>query len=373
METERPRLPRVSTNKEFLDELENMIVPPKSHDDDMPERGRLRELKTFMLESDHGFPKQATLDHMSYEVTDTGLDGIKILVVREPDQTTEFYLDVRDKRFFKLHTNCKSETADKIIKALTGDRNHTLDNTWLYCNMLERLAQKPGNHFHGFKISYSNKFVKHDGGADLEDLSMSINGSMAREVEDLIRKNARLERAGAYNKIRISRGLDAEPSNCIQDDVRYDGYFAVKHGESIQDHLHIVDYCTEEYSKTIRGIENERIGINDAGGFLEGRPFYFEFPRPIEDVDLFIGRIFNSAHPFQLWGLKQKIRDGYYKILAVDLHTNSPMDFEITDRMMRAYIFKGNCGNTILRLLTNLQIYFDSQTKCPLVEEIACQ
>ena len=372
MENYGQRLARVSTNKEFLDELESMIVPPKNYDDEPSEKGRLRELKTFMLESDDGFPRQAELERMSYEVTDTGLDAIKIMTVKEGDRRHQFYLDVSDKRFFKLHTNHKSETVDRIIKTLTDDRNHTLDNTWLYHDMLKRLACKPGNDFRGFGISYSNTLVKED---DLENLTLNIRGSMASEVEDLIRGHDRLKKAGAYDKVSISRGGGADPYECVQDDVHNYGYFAVKHGKSVQDHLHIVDYCQEEYSKTVLGVENERIGVREVDGerFLDGNSFYFEFPNRIADLDAFIDRVFDSTRPFQLWGLKQQIRDGYYKILAVDLHTGNPMDFEIADDMMRAYIFKGSCGNTILRLLTNLQIYFDSQTRCPMVDDIACK
>lgn len=373
MENDGQRLARVSTNKEFLDELERMLLPPKAYDDDLSDRGRLRELKTFMLESNDGFAPRADLEHMSYELSDTGLDWIKIMTVTEGDRNYQLYLDVSDKRFFKLHTNHKSEIASKIVRELTDDRNHTLDNTWLYHDMLKRLASKPGNHFRGFGISYSNKLALGDD--HLEDLTLNIRGSMASEIEDLIRGNDRLNKAGAYDKVSIYRGDGADPYECVQDDVHNYGYFAIKHGKSIQDHLHIVEYCKEDYSKTIQGVENQRIGMNTVDGerFLDGNSFYFEFPNRISDLDVFIARVFNSAHPFQLWGLKQKIGDGYYKVLAVDLHTGSSMDFEIADDMMRAYIFKGSCGNTILRLLTNLQIYFDSQTRCPMVEAIACK
>ena len=74
--------------------------------------------------------------------------------------------------------------------------------------------------------------------------------------------------------------------------------------------------------------------------------------------------MFNSTEPFRLWGLKSKIHDGYFKITAVDLHAGTPINFEIADNLMRAYLFKGNCGNTILRLLANLQIHYDSRVAC---------
>lgn len=374
MEERVQRLVRVSTNKQFVEELENMIIPPKDYED-LSERGRMRDLKTFMLESNDGFPIQASLGRMSYEVVGTGLDGIKIMQVKDGGLTHEFYLDMRDERFFRLHTICTSDVAHRIIKALTDDRNHTLDNTWFHHNMLKRLISKPGNHFQGFGISYSDKFAKErDGRVDLANLSLDMSGSMASDIDKLLRQDARINRAGAYSKVSIFRSNGTDPSDFVQDDVRYDGYFSIKQGKSVQDHIHVLDYCKDEYAKTIQGVENERIGASDDGGgrFLDGRSFYFEFPHRIEDLDAFIDGVFNSSRPFQLWGMKQIISDGYYKILAVDLHTGSPMDFEISDDMMRAYIFKGSCGNTILRLLTNLQIHFDSQITCPLVEGIAC-
>jgi len=182
----------------------------------------------------------------------------------------------------------------------------------------------------------------------------------------LIETKPSIERTIAYNKIRILRGDKDSLFNSIQDDIHNTGYFAVKRGKSVQDHLQLVDISKNEYSKTIKDVENLRIGVKQVEGrtLIDGKSFDFEFPNKIENLNLFIERMFNSAMPFKLWGIKSKIYDDYFKVMAIDLHTGSPIDFEIANDMMRVYLFKGNCGNTILRLFTNLQMYYDSNTVC---------
>lgn len=121
------------------------------------------------------------------------------------------------------------------------------------------------------------------------------------------------------------------------------------------------------------GIEKERTACRWKGGVgsLEGNPFEFIFPNKIKDLDTLITEVFSATEPFQLWGLRQGISEGYFKVLAVDLHAGSSVDFEIRDDMMRVYLFDQSCGNVILRLLANLQARFDADTVCPMVEEIA--
>ena len=360
------RLPKIERRKDFMDYLEGIIHPPK-YEDEYSSKGRLRELKTYILESEVGFPPSITTDEISCKVIDTGLEDIKILQASIKNNSMhEFFLDVSDKRFCVLHTSDKSEDTNKIIDELTKDCHHTFDHTWFYYNMLKRLADKSGNSFKGFGVAYSDKFLRtaEDEDSDIDDFSLNISGSLTKEMQQLIATEPKIERITAYNKVRIRRGSSL--SNYVQDDIHNDGYFAVKQGKSVQDHLQLVDICKDEYSETINSVENLRIGVKEIENrtLVEGKPFDFIFPNKIENLDLFIEKMFNSAIPFKLWGLKSKIYDGYFRILAIDLHTGNPIDFEIANDMMRVYLSKGNCGNTILRLFTNLQIHYDSKTAC---------
>lgn len=360
------RLPLVQTRKQFMDYLEDAISA--SREDDEEPRGRPRELKAYMLESEGGFPSSFYSDGITGEVQSTGLDGIKILRMSQNGTVLEFFLDTSDPRFFVLHTSEKSEDAGPMVRALTKDRRYTFDNTWFYSDMLYNFTKKEGNAFNGFGVKYDSDTFLSDNNYekdDIDDLRMIINGSLAHRVLNMVDDEPDIKKTMALNKVRIWRGQDS-PSDSIQDDVTYNGYLSVKRGKSVQDHLHLVDICRDEYSKTVNRVEDSSIGVKTVEGrtLVEGKSFDFEFENPIEDLDLFIDRMFNSAEPFKLWGLKSNIHDGYFKITAVDLHSGSPINFDIANNLMRAYLFKGNCGNTMLRLLANLQIHYDSRIAC---------
>jgi len=361
---------QVSSAKEFMETLEEMAELPRQAEPGESAAGRPNELKTFILESDKAFPSDGNLGDISYDVASTGVEGLKVLNVHNGTSTCEFFLDVSDKRFFKLHTNYGSADVRKIIDTMVGHRNHVLDNAWFYRGLLQRIAKMEGNSLQGLGLSYSNLVQDRD---DLEDLKLSISGSLAASLEEIVQPNEPLRRASAYRYVRIMRGAGRPTEQRSYDDVHNNGYFALRRGSSVQDHLHVVDQCQEEYSKIITGVEKERIYYRWKGGLgrLEGNAFEFFFPNKVEDLDLFVTRVFSATRPFQLWGLRQRMDDGRIKVLAVDLHVGSSVDFEIGHDMMRVYLFEQGCGNIILRLLTNLQAYFDADTYCPMVDEIA--
>jgi len=137
------------------------------------------------MNSDDGFPTFNS-DEISCEIIDTGLEDMKILrTIPTNGNVHEFFLDTEDKRFLVLHTNDKSEDTNRIIETLIKDHHHTFDHTWFYSNMLERLARKSGNTFKGFGVSYSDKFLRsnEDEDTEIEDLNLSISGSLAEEMQ----------------------------------------------------------------------------------------------------------------------------------------------------------------------------------------------
>lgn len=361
---------QVSSNKEFLETLDEMVEAPRQAEPGESAAGRPNELKTFMLESDKGFPPHASIGDMSYDVVGTGMDAMKVLNVRYRNTVYEFFLDVSDKRFFRLHTNYDSANVRKIIDSMIGDRDHVLDKAWFYRGMLQRIAGMEGNALQGLGLSYSNLTQERK---DLGDFELRMSGSSASSWDDVVQPSEKLRRANAYKYVKIMRGAGDSREQYAYDDVHNDGYFALRGGSSVQDHLHVIEQCREGYSKIVTGIEKQRIACRwkDGVGNLGGNPFEFIFPNRIKNLDMFITKVFSATEPFQLWGLRQNISEGYFKVLAVDLHAGSSVDFEIRDDMMRVYLFDQSCGNIILRLLTNLQAHFDADTVCPMVEEIA--
>jgi hypothetical protein len=52
-------------------------------------------------------------------------------------------------------------------------------------------------------------------------------------------------------------------------------------------------------------------------------------------------------------------RNGIAEVEAVDLHVGRKLRFDIGSDWLRIYVFEGGCGNSVARLITNLQHHFD--------------
>lgn len=215
-----------------------------------------------------------------------------------------------------------------------------------------------------------------DGGArapPLEDLDLTVNGSAARNIEGYLNKNRHLRGAIAYRKIRVMRGKARDAHDYVHDDVYNDGYFAIRRGRSIQDHVDLARTSKDRYARTVEAIEKCRLGVycTDGKWICGGEPLSFAFNEKIPDAQRLVRRLFCSAKPFQLFGLASEVETGYCGVPAVDLHTGDPLNFGIADNMMRVYLNKQGSGNTIMRLLCNLQELFGAGVRCRQVDEAA--
>lgn len=368
------RLPRVRTKMEFHECLEDWLSPPRREIDEYS-WGRPRELKSYVLETNGGCEKEGSAGDIKWHVEDTGVNKLKILRVEHGESAHESFMDTTDDRFYILHTNEKSETATKIVDMFTDGWSHSFDRMWMHHGILEAIVKKAGNSFGGFGVKYSDALDRKAGedGSEsaIEDLNISVNGSMARKVEEIMRDADYLQSAIAYNKLRIKRGEAGSP-DCASDDVTNSGYFAMKHGKSVLDHLDLVGLSKDVYADAVNGIEECRLGTRHVNGrdIAGGKTLDFTFSRPIPDLPLFISRVFDTTKPFKLWGLESKLEDGYFDVLGIDLHTKDSIDFEITKDFMRVYLSKGSCGNTVLRLLTNLQLYYGRGVACEQVDQL---
>lgn len=360
--------------KQLVDYLEDQIAGPTDRDRDASGQGRPRELESYVMEAYGKIAPHGGPNGVKWEIDGTGIDEIKTLrVYRNGMVAAEFFVDVSDRRFLILHTNGESGNAKAAIDGLTELRPPTFGRMWLPHVVLDAIAKEAGNTFQGFGVHFTGGLAG-DGGArtlPLEDLNLTLNGSMARRIEGYLREHRQLQDVIAYSKVRVMRGKARDVYNHVRDDVYGDGCFAIKGGKSIQDHVDLVRLSKNRYAKTVEAIEKCRLGVYPIDGkwIFGGEPLNFEFRRKLPDVEQFIRCLFNSGKPFQLWGIESELEPGYYGVPAVDLHTGDSVDFEIADNMMRVYLNKHGCGNTIMRLLCNLQARFGNTIRCRQVEE----
>lgn len=364
------RLPKVNSRKEFMDCLSSMIIPPKEESEDGEQRGRMRELKTYLIESNKGFPSEIHGDNFTTVMENTGIDDLKILYARNQrgEPYASFFVDLADRRFISLYTNSEAKDTHFFHSQLAKLHKYSFDHTWLTTGMLKDVAGVGGNRIDGVGISYKDIFANKDYSEEPDEgWRVDISGGkMAGRALQLISGDEVIKKRSAYDRVRILRGDKQSLTDFVTDDLDYNGIFAIRTGKSVYDHVTLVELVKEKYQKQMKTIEDNSIGLRQINNRMlyEGKAFDFEFKRNISDWELFLDKMFNSSQPFRMWGLKEKVEEGYYSILAVDLHTGDPVDLEIANNFMRVYLPKGSCGNVVLRLFVNLQQNFDSTISC---------
>lgn len=354
-------LPKVKSRKEFMDTLYGMNHPPKSRKLGQDPRGRFMELKTYILECNGPFGsgrgKKATWD-----VGNTGVDDIKILTMQygKDGARLQFYMDKADKRYFLFHTEELAEDANAAMEMLVEDGTHKLDHTWFHSGLMERWAGRLNGRFSGYVIN-------HGGLLREKSVTLKLEAS-GTEASRLYRSLTRLrgnDRIMSHEAIEMSRGSKKSLAGHVEERISNTGYFSIKRGKSIQDHLHIVGDCKDEYADMVANIEKCRMGptLQDGSRVYGGKPIEIMYPK-VERLEHFVDTMFRATQPFRLWGIKVKRKDNYYTVPAVDLHEGSPIDFEITPTFMRVYTRKESCGNTILRLLAGLRARCGVSARC---------
>lgn len=363
-------LPKVGSRKEFMDELDSMIAPPKPEVTDTDEtRGRPTLLKSYLIETNTPLATGYLFDHTTAEVESTGLDTIKILTMRtqldSPRSTAaQFYMDVSNERFLVLYTNYRAEETHAFVEKLVDSKNYEFDNAWLSTDTLKKLAGKAGNKHYGFQVDYKDIFSQSDNSDEItpqEDFRLETTGIISNKALKLLQQDPLVKRTMGYERITVGRGTKGRG---VLEEMTYNGRFSVVKGKSVDDHVILVDTLKAEYIRQVKEIESRQIYGNAEKKTVEGTSFDLEFERKVEDWNHYLEVIFNAKAPFRLWGIRSSISDKVFRVLAVDMHTGHPVDFEITDQMIRVYLPQGSCGNVILRLFVNLQRYFDSEITC---------
>lgn len=365
-------LPRIETQKQFMDVLETMVTPPKILKPEEEGRGRPFELKSYLIENNGKLDRSFALEGMVGEIRDTGIETLKILTLlrgtseptKEPDKV-EFYLDMSHERFLLLHTNFDSELTMRAVRDLVGSGRYELDNAWLSTTMLNEVSTMPGNKREGYRIGYVDPFQIRDSNELVyeSDMLMEAKGGISKKLYELAGSDPEVRRALGYEWVSISRGNVARG---VLEDLGHNGRFALRRGRSVGDHMILVNQVKDDYIERVKEVEDHRIDAYKKDGFatIRGVPFEFEFSRDIDDWQPILARLFDAKDPFRVWGIRSKVRDGYYRILGVDMHTGHPLDIEVTDHLLRVYLPKNSCGNVIMRLFVNLQRYFDATITC---------
>lgn len=283
---------------------------------------------------------------------------------REP---LTIYLDFTNPRYWLLHSMGGSSALDWLIDRLVKVYPE-LDHAWLSADFLEYVSNIGS--FRGLGLDYDRQLIPDvdfdSSGSPVAFLKMQLWASNARRILQTLRDKEAFPNDTTLSKVKVKFGLNDESDEdfCL-DDVKYNGKITAR-GTSFQSHITLVSKIYEEYANQICRLEEKyslRVHQNNERLSLDGEPINLLFERPISNMEIFCESIFSCGEPFRLWGVPICIAEDFYRIQAVDLHIGNPIQFEIAREFIRVYLPSGSCGNSVIRLYTNLQHHYDSLIK----------
>jgi hypothetical protein len=314
--------------------------------------------KTFVLEvhTDNGLSYLQDLvgQRNLEETADTYLHRI------HTNEGVEFWVDRLDDRFWNFHTQNKMRPAYRFLRNKVEERRD-LDWMWLPSEHLQQVW--PGATTRGVHAEFNASELASDEAASSR-LRVQLKGKDANRLLDYIAENPRYRSSVSYDSVETI--LYDDDLGMIDEAINRRGRFATS-GESIEFHLQFVRVIVNRYRALVEACERQVIawtpfdqgGDMEGGGSVEGGPITIKFSNPIVDLDAFLETVFSSRAPYRLWGVPEIVSDAAF-VETVDLHVGRRTRMDIGPTWMRVYLEKGACGNTVARLISNLQSSFDS-------------
>jgi hypothetical protein len=275
-----------------------------------------------------------------------------------------FFFDLLDSRFWIAHTMSNVDVAQDVLVSLV-EGNHNLDYAWPPSDMMRSIQR--GGRSMGFAIEFDETEFWPTSETSLIDepnaiVSFRHSGTGAEAWVRQLEKFA--PDALAFSMVKFARE-DQNTRSYILQELNERGRLKAA-GNSVNLHLQVVSTLLHEYKKMILAIEEFarlRPGVSDGGKTLLGEPLVFEFPKPLRNFEIFVKELVSCKEPLKMWGIVEDCGKQRVHIEGVDLHTGSRLRFDLTPNYMRIYLGPKACGNTVARLLRNLQGHVDSSIK----------
>lgn len=310
--------------------------------------------KTFVIEAHSADPPGLLQDLVGRGNLESTADAY-LFKARLPEGF--LWVDQLDERFWSIHTDIPMKEATSFLRQEVESRRE-LDWIWLPSDHLRTMwpDTQPRRVVTTFDGS---RFVDPD--APAENLKVQLSGKGATQLLDYIASSDNYKYSVSFHSAQAS--LTDPHFGRIEEGVNRMGKFVVS-GESFDFHLQFVHAVVQRYKRLVKLCESKAIAyspfddFSDGGGTLHGGPIVIKFSRNITDMTAFLGEIFSSRIPYRLWGAP-RVYDTHAEVDAVDLHVGQALRMDFGENWARIYLNKGSCGNTVARLVCNLQHTFD--------------
>lgn len=293
-------------------------------------------------------------------------DDLLYATVHTTNGEVHAYVDISDARFAVLHTVSPSTAVDWALNRLVT-QSHWVDRVWMDSEFLLGLRELGA--VRGLGLDYDRRSLYGDLGDEelsklpVNYLKMQLWGNRAGEVLDLLRRSDIFPNSTSVSKLKIKHIIDTSESDVFAiEDIRFDGKFTSR-GTSFDSHNNVVTHVVRHYRHAVESIERDhRIRYESAENLISvvGRPAIIQYNENLVDFDQLLIALSSGKPPYRLFGVPSQTGDRSFRIRALDLHIGHRLDLELTPGQIRVYLPGHSCGNTVLRLVTNMQRTLDS-------------
>jgi hypothetical protein len=375
---------------DFLDDYAAQRKPEIDQKEITAKRGLI---KSYVLETS-AHPRNgntiASLGNLGWQLTpftgEQGLYGVRV-------GGTDFgYLEAISPRYYLVHSFQETSEADKVVRRVEAVSE--FDLLWLagdYFNALWHnliLNQMP-DRIVSFRFEHDSRFESPDLLFDEDAEDQSENEDTRKLDAEEITERPALTSTITEQARRIGKFLPAlqevhspfkavkmlrVPSAATRGGYDFWSwgkvtYRATSFREGREQTLNI----TNIYDLATRVIERmlwlhvETISTKgENGGVLHGAPVVMEFAHELAPATFqsLINVTFEKGEgPLRLWGNPIWLGEDKVHIYGIDMHLWQRIYLELTTQRVVALLPLGTCGNTIHRLLTNIQRFVDPGVK----------
>jgi hypothetical protein len=312
------------------------------------------------------------------------LDGGSLFVLRGSDGVVAL-MEAAQSRFPVIHSTRKSATIDKIVRDAVLS-TPWLDHVWLPGHFFDALWEwtrqtADPNRLAKLKFSYRARYEPLDSGSDnadedadafdSEDLPSDDEDGSIREVrhsqfEVADRVGVLAQRLGKmralYHPLKSTIRMRIPSTGRGGHEVYHNGK-VTNRSVSFSEQQKVVRHVIDLYRRITEDAEEKlwyssREDEPGGGAALSGRPVFLAFEERLELPTLhqWADRTFgNRRNLFRLGGEPMWSGDTRLHVYGIDRHLWQPISLEVTQDHLLAVLPHGTCGNTINRLVTNVQ------------------
>ena len=280
-----------------------------------------------------------------------------------------FFVDMLDPRFWLMHTTSPAGWSKSVLRSVVA-RNRNVDWCWLTLDRVEALRHRGQERW--FKADFKGSDLLPSDGVKGRRLKVQLEGDDPDDLQALLRERYRSSTALTSVALRLE---DADVGH-VDVAANYQGVFQSR-GTSFDLHLGLAANTIQAYGASVRAVE-DGFGIKwtadgDGGAVMQGGVVEIGFLRDITDMDHFLDGLFSCREPFRLWAVPRYVTPSLVEAEVVDLHVGRQFRMDIFAKGMRVYLPSDTCGNTLFRLLANLQHRYDAAATAPALSAVSLQ